>query len=180
MALLDTPIDPASYTLPDSIPADEVAMNEREKALRDLFVSEYMIDYDQIKAAQRCGFHQQFAIEYGKKFMEEPYVQKRINEIKFADTNPAELAKFDKKRIKAALMYEAHYRGPGSSASARVAALGKLALLEGMEAPKKTENTHVHRGGVMAVPGIANLEQWEATASASQDKLVTDATNGAI
>lgn len=174
MALLDQPIDGSGYQLPDRAP-ELVQMSDREKALRDLFVAEYLIDYDPVSACQRCGFERQFAQEFAVKFMHEPYVQQKINLMKFQDMPEKDVLEFDKKRIRSALMYEAHYRGPGSSHAARVAALGKLASLTGMEAPKKSEQTITHRGGVMAVPGIASLDDWESAAGASQDALVAHA-----
>jgi hypothetical protein len=158
------------FLLPKEIPAAE-EYSERERALRDLFVSEYLIDYDQVAAAQRCGYTYQFAVEYAQKFMHEAYVQQRINAVKFAVLDETQEADYDKKRIKAALMQEAHYKGPGSSHAGRVAALAKLAALYGMEAPKKVDATVQHRGGVMAVPGIAALDDWEKQASVSQDAL---------
>ena len=39
----------------------------------------------------------------------------------------------------------------------------------------KVEQTVQHRGGVMMVPGIANIEDWEAQAMASQEKLTHEA-----
>ena len=175
MASLDLPFTDG-FQIPDAIP-EAVNMNAREKALRDLFVSEYLVDYDALRACQRCGFVYQFAVEFARKFMDEPYVQQQINAIKFKDLPEREMAEYNKKRIANALMQEAHYKGPGSSQAARVAALGKLAAMHGMDAPKKSEQTITHRGGVMAVPGIAQLDDWEQTASASQDKLVQHANN---
>jgi cytochrome c5 len=176
MALIDnTP--PTGSQLPGAIPP-VAEMSERERALRDLFVMHYLMDYDQVKAAQRCGFTYQFAVEYAKKFMEEPYVQQKLNEVTFSKMDQRALEEYDKTRIRAALMAEAHYRGPGSSHAGRVAALGKLAALYGMEAPKKSTMDVTHKGGVMAVPGIATLDDWESQASDSQDKLVENARNG--
>lgn len=147
-----------------------------QKALRDMFVNEYLIDYDAVAAAQRCGFERQFAREFATKFMDEAYVQQRINAIKFADMDPQAETKYNQARVKAALMFEAHYRGPGSSHAARVAALSKLAALNGLENPKKIEATVKHMGGVMAVPGIAKLDEWEQAASDSQDALIKHAS----
>lgn len=172
MAQLDNIHNPnMSMGLEDPI----APMSEREKALRDMFVSEYLVDYDQVKAAQRCGFNLQFAVEYAKRFMEESYVQQRIRDVTFMKVDEKAIEQFDKTRIKAALMAEAHYRGPGSSHAGRVAALSKLASLYGMEAPKKSAMDVTHKGGVMAVPGIASLAEWEQTAAESQDKLVANA-----
>lgn len=175
MAAIDQPYEQGT-PLPSGLP-DPEKMNPREKALRDMFVSEYLIDFDQVRAAMRCGFDQQFAIEYSRKFMEESYVQKRINEVRFMKVDEKALEDFDKTRIRSSLMAEAHYYGPGSSSASRVSALGKLAVIYGMEAPKKVDVNAVHRGGVMAVPGIASLDDWEKQASASQDELVKHAAD---
>lgn len=178
MANFNDPYPPdsitGSYALPGAIPIPD-DMSPREKALRDLFVSEYLVDYDQLRAAQRCGFNYQFAVEYAKKFMDEPYVQQQINAVKFRDYPERDVAEYDKKRIIASLMSEAHYKGPGSSHSGRVSALAKLAVIYGMDAPKKVEQSVTHRGGVMSVPGIASLDDWEKAAAQSQDALVQHA-----
>ena len=176
MAKLDQPQSNPGYQLPDFIPpADN--LNAREKALRDLFVSEYLVDYDAVRACQRCGFNHQFAVDFARKFMEEAYVQQQINAVKFQNIPEHDLAEYDKKRIRTGLMAEAHYRGPGSSHAGRVSALAKLASFYGMDAPKKVEQSITNRGGVMAVPGIAKLDDWEQAASASQDKLVKHAND---
>lgn len=164
----------AGHQLPGELP-QAAEMTVREKALRDTFVSEFLVDYDQVAAAMRCGFNRQFAQEYAQKFMEEPYVQQQINRVRFSPMDDNELEKYDKARVRSQLMAEAHYKGPGSSHAARVAALGRLQAMLGMEAPKKVDATVNHRGGVMAVPGIAKLDDWEQEASASQDALVEHA-----
>ena len=161
--------------LPELTGADDAPGNARQKALLDLFISEYLVDFDAISAAQRCGFQREFATQYSKQFMDSPYVRRRIKELQLMKVDVEQDADFNKARIKAALLREAHYYGPGSSQSARVAALAQLSKLYGMEAPKKTEATLTHRGGVIAVPGIAKMDEWEAAAEASQRDLVTDA-----
>lgn len=40
-----------------------------------------------------------------------------------------------------------------------------------MDAPTKIKSEVALRGGVMMVPGIANLEDWEKAAQASQTQL---------
>jgi hypothetical protein len=85
--------------------------------------------------------------------------------------DPVAEAEYNRQRIKQQLMREAHYRGPGSSHAARVAALARLAAIYDLEAPKKTKIDIEHRGGVMRAPGVANLEDWEAAAVASQEAL---------
>lgn len=148
-------------------------LSERERKLRDLFVSEYLVDYNEYRAAQRCGFQSSFAKDYAIKFMNESYVQKRIEQLKHAPVNPIAADEYDKKRVRAILMKEA--LDVTSTGSARVSAAAKLSAILGMDAPTKTINENVNKGGVLMVPAIANLDDWQAIAQASQAKLVADA-----
>lgn len=147
-----------------------------EKAVRDKFVKEYLLDYDQKAAAIRCGYGESFASTYADKFMKEPYVLQQIKRTELAFAEDADAEEEDTKRvIRAALLREAHYRGPGSSHSARVNALAKLAVIHDMEGTTKEGETVGSRSGVMEVPGIASAENWEATAAAAQKKLQDEA-----
>lgn len=147
-----------------------------EKAVRDRFVKEYLIDYDQKRAAIRCGYGESFAGAYSDKFMAEPYVLQQIKaqELAFADDPDAE-EESTKRIIRAGLLREANYRGPGSSHSARVNALAKLAVIHDMDAPTKIEADINQRGGVMMVPGIASADDWSMVAAAAQKKLQDEA-----
>lgn len=155
----------------------EPELTERERALRDLFCNEYLVDFNSVAAAQRCGFQHSFAKDYAIKFMQEAYVQRRIKYLE--QSAPVVGAKkedeFNIRRIRAALLEQAYFHGPGSSHAARVSALAKLVSIYGMDAPTKAEILNVHKGGVLMVPAIANLNDWEAAAQASQAKLVSDA-----
>lgn len=147
-------------------------LSDSEKKLRNQFVDEYLLDFSQTAAAIRIGFSASFAQTYAEKFMAEPYVRKRIMELQnaMAGDEKAE-ADLDRRRIRAALMREAHYKGPGSSHAARVSALSKLAAIRDMDAPTKLKIDSNMRGGVMMVPAIANIEDWEKAAQASQGAL---------
>ena len=150
-------------------------LSAKERELRDKFVEEYLIDFDQTAAAIRIGFSASFAQTYAEKFMTEPYVRKKISDMQTAMAEDEKIeADLDRRRIRAALMREAHYRGPGSSHSARVSALAKLATIRDMDAPTKIKADLSLRGGVMMVPAIANLEEWEKAAQASQTNLQKD------
>lgn len=161
---------------------EQVELKENEKQLRDLFVSEYLVDYDQVRAAQRCGFAYQFAIEYATKLMAESYVQRKISSLRISpDVNETELEDYNKRRIREGLIREAFYSGPGASHAARVSALKALAQVNGMiVAPggAGSKGSSGSPGGVMAVPGIADLDAWEQTASNSQDNLAQHADRG--
>jgi hypothetical protein len=120
-----------------SIPAEN-QYSPAELELRRRFVTEYLVDYNSYAAALRVGFSAAFAVDYAKRFMEEPYVRQLIRDRELGpDGDYAE--ETNKRRIMAALFKEANYHGPGSSHSARVSALAKLTALYGMEAPSKSE-----------------------------------------
>lgn len=153
-------------------------LTEQEKALRNLFVDEYLIDYNPKKAAIRCGFVEQHAAHYAAQFMEEPYVLKRISEMQstpVAEEDEENRLRLMRRRIEEGFIQQANYNGPGASHGARVAALSKLANFYGMEQATKVEQEVNHRGGVMAIPAIANLDDWEIQALQSQEKLTGEA-----
>ena len=151
------------------------ALSDREKQLRDRFVSEYLIDFDQVAACLRVGFMASMAAEWSQKLMDEPYVRQKITAHMNAVADDPKLeAETTKRHIRAELLKQAHYRGPGASHSARVTALSKLAAFYGMDAPVTTKLEHLHRGGVMAVPGIATVDDWQAAATKSQENLAKD------
>jgi hypothetical protein len=159
--------------LPISEPEEERTYSYREKALRDFFINEYLVDYDAVGACVRVGYGKSYAKEFAARFMAEPYVlrtiQQKEGEIGAGSDDP-EVAK---KRIIAGLNREANYRGPGSSQSARVAALSRLANLYGMDPTNKPPENQPDIGeGVFVLPGIMTPEQWTAAAADQQAKLV--------
>lgn len=145
----------------------------RELALRDLFVKEYLIDHNAVSAAMRCGFNGQTAPQYAHQFMDEPYVQKKLAEAqsKILDIDSEE-GDVERQRIIAGLIREANYRGPGSSHSARVAALSKLSAIFKLESTSAANLGE--QSGVMEVPGVASVENWQEVASSQQEKLKND------
>ena len=150
----------------------------QEKELRDLFVKEFLFDHDPTAACIRCGFLEAYAQQYAIQFMGESYVRKQIAEQSKNGTPIGEDKVQDeqtKQTVLSSLFREANYRGAGSSHGSRVAALAKLATILGMDAPSKMEQTITHKGGVMAVPGIANMDEWEKQATANQSKLMNEA-----
>lgn len=153
-------------------------LTEDQKALRMRFVQEYLKDHDYYGAAIRIGFLPQFAQQYAKEFADDPFVRSRIDYEMTRELTKEEQAEHErvmKRRVDALLLKQAGYVGPGASHGARVSALSKLASIYGMDAPTKVEQTVQHRGGVMMVPGIASIEEWEAQAMASQAKLTSEA-----
>lgn len=153
--------------------AMEPELTEQERAVRDRFVEEYLVDYSPVRAARRVGFSSSFAKEYAERFMQESYVARKIEELKHKNVDEADREEYDKRRIRERLMHIAHdHFAPPSAA---VAALSKLMSLYGMDAPTRIKQDIEHRGGVMMVPAIASLDDWERTAMALQQKLAETA-----
>lgn len=148
-------------------------LTDREKALRNAFVDEYLIDYDETAAAQRVGFQVGFAKDYAVRFMNESYVRQRIEFVKHSKVDTIKMEQFDKETVRAVLRKEMHNNF--GTAAARVQAAAKMAAILGMDKPVETKHDHTHKGGVLMVPAIANLNDWEALATESQQKLVSDA-----
>lgn len=137
-----------------------------EQQLYDLFVKEYLYDHDRVRAARRCGFTEQYAKYYADKLWGEPYVQQqlRIAEERISKADKDVQNEDDEELVRRTLR---HVMQVGTSA-ARVSAASKMSTILGLDSPTKTETTVTHRGGVMAVPSIAGLDEWEKAALASQ------------
>lgn len=153
----------------------EPELSEKERELRDRFVVEYLKDHDTSKAASRCGFQESFAKEYGLKFYHESYVQKKLKEL---EEKSADNPKDEERRIKLKTIrvLERILGDDNTPSAARVAAARELGnLYSWHEKEKSLQNQSGHQGGVMMVPAIADLDKWEQSASATQEKLVQDA-----
>lgn len=122
-------------------------LSDAEREFRDRFVTEYFKDYDFFAATIRMGFSQQYAGDYAKKMMFDPYVRKKIADAENALDHNAD-PEAQKKEVFKLLKREAVFNGHGSSHAARVSALGKLADFLGMEAPKKTQSEVTVNGGI--------------------------------
>ena len=143
----------------------EEELSPLEKELRELFVREYLFDRDPTLAAVRCGFRFESARKYGADFLREVYVQNKIKDVILSDDITPDI---DKKIVLNTLREGTVVPIEMS----RVSAASKLASILGMDAPTKSEVTH--RGGVMAIPTIAGMDDWEKAAMASQDALLND------
>jgi len=149
--------------------------SENEKKLREWFVSEYLFDYRPYDACLRMGFEEPHATEYARKFMKDSYVQRTIRRyIEEQEDNSEFESEVQKRQVKAALIREANYHGGDSSHGARVQALGKLVSIFGMDAPKKVESNVNVQGGIMVVPAIASVDNWQQSAVTAQQNLIDD------
>lgn len=162
------------------------ALSEAEKQLRKMFVREFLKDHDYYAAAVRCGFQQEMALEQAKELQGDPFTQQLISDaemmrrgvVKPDELYPPNVSKaefvpytpeMDRERIISGLFKEAHYKGPGASHNARVNALGKLAVIFGLD--KKDDKPEVDESGVMVVPMTGSLDEWENAAIDQQTNL---------
>lgn len=152
-------------------------LSPAEKALRDRFVTEYLVDYDAWAAAVRIGFLSTVAVQYAQMLLQEAYVQQEIRRLTIGESKDEKAAIKERRRqVEAGLLREAHRMGPGSSHMGRVQALKALAKIHDMEAPTRIKNDVTHKGGVMMIPAIANIEDWEKQAAEHQDKLIASSS----
>lgn len=160
--------------LPITEPTEEITYSYREKALRDFFINEYLVDYDATAAAIRVGYGRAIAKEFGARFMQEPYVLRQISKREGSvDPNNPEDDDAARRKIIAGLVRESNYRGPGSSQAARVAALSRLSQIYGMDMSKKPEDDpNEALEGSFVVPGVMTPEQWAKEAAKQQEDLV--------
>jgi len=107
-------------------------LSENEIALRNLFVAEYLKDFDETSAAMRVGFQFSFAREYGTRFLQEPYVQQRIAELTRETPKNKEQQELEDKALILSVLRQAAQNGPYAS---RVLAASKLATILGMDKP---------------------------------------------
>ena len=137
------------------------------------FVYEYVKDFNGKQAVLRLGWNatSNTASVQAAKWLNEPYVQYYLQEfIRKAD----EKAIIERNEVLFGLKREANNFTPydGSSAS-RVAALSSLAKILGMQITK-VEGTMTHRGGVIPIPVVGSLDDWEKQSKKAQAKLKTE------
>ena len=147
-------------------------LTPKEQALRDLFVSEYLVDYDAVLACMRIGFNKSHATQNSIKFLDESYVQRKIKELTYKSPEDEENEEEKDKRLVLAVLREASQNGPFSS---RVAAASKLASILGLDKPTTNLLEITHKGGVMKVPGVGDIDAWETEAMDSQEQLIKEA-----
>lgn len=147
----------------------EPKMSSDERALKDLFVQQYIIDYNEYNAALRMGLAPSVAATYCKQLLDDGYVQREIVRLRREEQIDEKAQRAQDRELAFATLRKVMEIG---SPAAMVAATRVMADMHGFNAPIKTQNEHSHRGGVMMVPAIADIEEWEKAAAASQEKLV--------
>lgn len=147
---------------------NEENLSDVEIELYDKFFVEYMHDFNIINAAIRCGFSIAFAKDHGQRMFTSPYIQRKLKE-HYGSDNATQ--KSDIELVKATLR-NVMLNGTWKD---RVSAAGQMKGILGIDAPIKTQQVgSEHRGGVLRLPSIANLNQWEKTAIEHQREIMKD------
>lgn len=144
------------------------------------FAKEMLVDFNPVKALLRSGLISEeeaatrsdtSLYKTAQRYERDPYVQQALRDY----IHRVESDKIvSRERILYGLLEEACYHGPGGSASARVAAWGKLAKLMGMELPEGGDKRDAAPGGVLLIPFAPSIQDWEAAAMGQQAKLKAD------
>lgn len=177
-------IDPDSGIAKKLSRRDEGSMRAGMKERRDVFVEEYLVDFTASRAWLRMKarldpdddkeYTSSEAANYGYLLTREPYVAKRISD---ALDEIAEGMLLRRNRVVGGMLREANREGLGSQHAARVSAFSRLLEhLEKMEdraerARQKEAQSKKQSSGVMLVPAMGTVDQWEAATMAAQAKL---------
>lgn len=139
-------------------------LQPKTKAVRELFVAEYLKDFNGSAALLRLGVNYTQPTVVANRWLKEPYTQfllsKVIDEVK-------EDSLVTRNRVIASLIREANNHGLDCSGASRVSALGKLTKILGMEIDKSEIDVRV-QGGIMLVPLANNAADWELNAAEAQ------------
>lgn len=146
-------------------------LSPKMKEKRDRFITEYVKDFNGPMAYVRAGGPYTSATKMSGEYLREPYVASRIWEVIDA-MEEADL--ITRKHVIAMFIREANYQGMGASHGARVAAIGHLAKVLGMEQTNVNLKGDIKfRGGVMLVPAPDPMS-WEQAAAEAQRQLKED------
>jgi hypothetical protein len=146
-------------------------LTPKMKERRDRFITEYVKDFNGPDAFIRAGGSATVAVKMASEYLREPYVSGQI--WTFIDAmEEADL--ISRKRVIAMFIREANYQGMGASHGARVAAIGHLAKVLGMEQTNVNVKGDIKfKGGVMLVPAPDPMS-WEQAAAEAQRQLKED------
>jgi hypothetical protein len=165
----------------------EENLSDAMKHRRDVFIREYLRDFNGAQAwlrmkaevdpeEQHKSWTPAQAAEYAYQLRNEPYVAQRIAQLIDAMEATNMLSE---QRVLAMAIREAELQGIGAKHAARVSAVGMLMDYLSMSSKAKAAAQRANpaggtggpRGGVMVVPDVASVDDWEAAAAQAQAKL---------
>ncbi|AZF88146.1 terminase small subunit [Microcystis phage Me-ZS1] len=142
-------------------------MTPEMKRKRDIYVDALLRGASKREAALVAGVSPRTALKEGCMWFNEPYVVERFARLREALDEAQLLTRKELILNIKSIAIDEYVQD-----SARVAASALLSKIMGFDAPTKVE---VNASGVMVVPGVASVDEWETTAQAQQQQLTTDA-----
>lgn len=149
----------------------EETISLKQKVFFDAMVLEYIHDFNVSMAYIRAGGNPSSVPNLAYKAFRTKYFQDQLRMISERMDSEHIISAND---IIIGLKKEANYHGEDGASSSRVKAYSVLAKIKGIEAPKKSEQTITHKGGVMIVPMAPSVDAWEGQATQLQTQLKTD------
>ena len=136
---------------------------------RHLFVEAILRGATRKSAALYAGVPARSAAKEGSNLYNEPYVQGLLAELREAMEEEQLLT-----RKELILEAKSIFMDESQQGGARVGAGSLLAKIMGYAAPTKIQAAVEHKGGVMMVPMVGSVDDWEAQASGAQKQLKED------
>lgn len=131
------------------------------------FARLFLIDFNMTKTAIRMGYSQRSAAVLGNRMFWHPYTQIYLSKL-IRETE--EHALVNRNQVLAGLLREANNFNVDASSSSRISAWREIGKILGMYIQRV--EISANSSGVMEVPLVANVDQWEAAASLAQSNLL--------
>lgn len=159
-ALLPTKTEDATWAI-DEEPS------QTEKLRYEEFARQYLLDHNQKRAAVRMGYHVDRAADVGNRLFWKPYTQAYLTVL---IRSLEERAIVGRNQVLSGLLAEANNYGPDATSMSRIVAWTTIGKILGMFIAKV--EISANSSGVMEVPMVRSVSEWEALASGSQQNLL--------
>lgn len=158
--------DPMSKTQQRIAKRTEGMMTGPMKDRRDRFIDALLRGDTKREAAMYAGVPARSASKEASTMWREPYVQQRLRELREALNEDELLTRKELVLNVKQIAFDDKELG-----GVRVGASALLARVMGFEAAKKLDVDLNHRGGIMLVPVMGSVADWEQAAAESQKRL---------
>lgn len=159
------------------LPADDPMLWDADEEVTaevcgTLFANEYLYDFSATRAMERLGVSGDRATSLGKSYLKHWFVQRKIRSIiqNFREANIA-----NEGNILSLMYRDASNFHPLANPVARVNAQKQIAKVMCMEPDDKIKAMNVNAkatgGGVMVVPAMGSMADWERDTAAEQARL---------
>lgn len=133
----------------------------------EAFARQYIIDFNQKRAAIRMGYPETTANTMGGKLFWHSYTQAYLVAL---IRGMEETCIVGRNEVLAGLLREAHSYGPDSSSATRIMAWKEIAKILGMYIARV--EISANSSGVMTVPLVRDVNEWEQISQVSQGMLM--------